>query len=130
MKKLILILGLALIVISAYSIPKLRATNGRAYCIEEYLDKNSSDPKSIEYIENSVLIEYSNGMYTQLVRFRGKNKFGGYVLKEFIFTMQGDDFNARVVAHDTPESMTQFVLSNKLTVVAKYGAGGSKIYTK
>ena len=113
-----------------YSVPKLRATNGRAYCIEEYLDKNSSDPKSIEYIENSVLIEYSNGIYTQLVRFRGKNGFGGYVIKELIFTMTGDGFDAKVIARDTPESMTKFVLTNKLTVVAKYGPGGSKIYTK
>lgn len=130
MKKLLIVLVFILVFVTGYSIPKLRVTNGRAYCIEEYLDKNASDPKSIEYIENSVLIEYSNGMFTQLVRFRGKNKLGGYTIMEYVFTMTGDGYNAKVVAHDTPESMTRFVLSNKLKVVAKYGPGGSRYYDR
>jgi hypothetical protein len=44
--------------------------------------------------------------------------------------MIGDDFNAKVVAYDTPENMTKFILSNKLTVVAKYGPGDGKYYDK
>ena len=61
--------------------------------VKSYLKNTLKDPKSVEYIEWSKVVETYNG-YQVRCKYRAKNSLGGYVLKNQIFFL---DFNGNVI---------------------------------
>lgn len=121
MKKLIICLVLvAFAGLNGMGYPKTDVWNGVAHAVKEYMAKHANDPKSVEYIDSSVIIEFTNGMYSQLVEYRAKNGFGGLVVTKTIFFMEGDGYEAKVVATGTVAEVDKMLQSGKLVVKEKY----------
>jgi len=56
--------------------------------VKRWLEKNAKDPKSLEYIEWSKVTRDGAGFLVR-VKYRAKNSFGGYVIDEKIFVLDG-----------------------------------------
>ena len=61
--------------------------------VKSYLKKTLKDPKSVEYIEWSKVVETYDG-YKVRCKYRAKNSFGGYVVENKIFFL---DLNGYVI---------------------------------
>ena len=61
------------------------------YQVKSYLKKTLKDPKSVEYIEWSKVVETYDG-YKVRCKYRAKNSFGGFVIKNTVFflNLNGD----------------------------------------
>lgn len=58
--------------------------------VEKYLKKNLKDPKSYEGIEWSKVTETESGGYMVRHKYRAKNSFGGYVVKNQVFMIDSE----------------------------------------
>jgi len=56
------------------------------YQVKDWLKQNLKDPKSLEYIEWSKVINTADN-YVVRVKYRAKNSFGGYVVSNQLFTL-------------------------------------------
>jgi hypothetical protein len=110
------------------AVPKLDQWNGVAYAVKNYLKNNANDPKSIEYVECSVLIEFTNGWFSQRVKFRGKNAFGGLILNEKVFFMTEDGYDAKVFIVASIDEVDKLYQSGQLKIKRKYDIKGNPIY--
>lgn len=128
MKKTISCLLLLLVSVSLFAVPQASAWDGVTYAVKDYLDDNANNPKSIKYVECSPILELSNGGWAQRVKFRGENAFGGTVLNEFIFLIQGDNYNAKVLSAATTEDFTVALAQANVSVIASYNSDGSRYY--
>jgi hypothetical protein len=75
------------------------AWDASVYQVQNYLRDNLLDPNSIEYIEWSPVVENDDGTYLVRVKYRAKNSFGGYVIKNQIFTLDQEGKVTTVVDH-------------------------------
>ena len=125
MKKAISCLLLLLISVSLFAVPRASAWDGVTYAIKDYLDDNANNPKSIKYVECSPIMKLSNGGWAQRAKFRGENAFGGTVLNEYIFLIQGDNSNAKVISAATPEDFALALAQANVSVIASYNYDGS-----
>ena len=57
--------------------------------VVDYLNQTLLDPDSLEFIEWSPVVESNDG-YQVRTKYRAKNTFGGYVIKEQLFTLDKD----------------------------------------
>ena len=60
--------------------------DGSVRQVKSWLKSNAKDPKSLEYIEWSAVIETDNGFLVR-VKYRAKNSFGGYVVSNQMFSL-------------------------------------------
>ena len=73
--------------------PRNSAWDGSVRCVKEYLEQTLDDPSSIEFVSwSGVYIENINGMksWAVRVRYRAKNAFGAYVLKDELALIRDD----------------------------------------
>ena len=63
--------------------------DGSVAQVKQYLKRNLKDPDSYEGIEWSKVTKVGN-QYKVRHKYRAKNSFGGYVIEEFIFTLNED----------------------------------------
>lgn len=84
---------------SSSSIPKDAVMNspfdGSVRQVEIYLKSGLKDPDSYQSIEWSAVKKQQNGSFLVKHKYRAKNSFGGYVVEEYIFSL---DKNGNVVA--------------------------------
>ena len=62
------------------------AWDGSVYQVTKWLRANLKDPKSLDVMEWSPVIETDTGFMCR-VKYRAKNSFGGYVIEEKLFTL-------------------------------------------
>ena len=76
-----------------YGKPKIKISNspwdGSVYQVEKYLKANLKDPDSYEGMEWGKVIE-NNSNFIVRHKYRARNSFGGYVVEEYIFTLNID----------------------------------------
>ncbi len=76
-----------------YSQPKVKISNspwdGSVYQVKKYLKGNLKDPDSYEAIEWSSVVEQGSNFIVRH-KYRAKNSFGGYVIDEYLFTLNSD----------------------------------------
>ena len=126
MKKVVsCLLLLLLISISLFAVPQASAWDGVTYAVKNYLKDNANNPKSIKYVECSPIMKLSNGGWAQRVKFRGENAFGGTVLNELIFLIQGDNNNAKAISAASPEDFALALVQADVSVIASYNYDGS-----
>lgn len=65
------------------------AWDGSVWQVKDYIKKTLKDPKSYESIEWSNVVEKGN-KYQVRHKYRAKNSFGGYVIEEYVFTLDED----------------------------------------
>ncbi len=70
--------------------------DGTVKQVERYLKDNLKDPDSYDGIEWSKVQEMGNGTYQVRHKYRAKNGFGGYVVSNKIFVLNGDGEVIRV----------------------------------
>ncbi len=63
--------------------------DGSVYQVERYLKRNLKDPGSFEAIEWSPVVKGADDSFTVRVKYRAKNSFGGYVIEQQIFHLNG-----------------------------------------
>lgn len=56
-----------------------------------WLEENLKDPASLEIVEWGKPALFASGELSIVVRYRAKNSFGGYVVENWIFSMNKDD---------------------------------------
>ena len=118
---------LFLVNLNLFAVPVASAWDGTTYAVKNYLKENLNDPKSIEIVECSPIMELSNGLWMQRVKFRGKNAYGSLVLNEFMFLISGDGTNTEVISIGTIDEMSEALTVNNLTIIASYNHDGTKI---
>jgi hypothetical protein len=64
------------------------AWDGSVRQVKDYLkDQVLKDPDSYQSIEWSTVVKTSDGSFAVRHKFRAKNSFGGYVIENYIFTL-------------------------------------------
>jgi len=106
-------------------IPAMSAWDGIAYAVKDYLRENANNPKSIDYIECSYMLEFYDGSFGQRVKFRGENLYGGLVINEFVFLIRGVGNDAMVYKTYTMEEFN--VIGDKSEIRGKYNSEGERI---
>jgi hypothetical protein len=61
--------------------------DGSVRQVEDWLDKNLNDPKSVERVEWSPVVKTEQGNFVVRYKFRAKNKFGGMELQNKVFIL-------------------------------------------
>jgi hypothetical protein len=59
--------------------------DGSVSQVKSWMKANLNDPSSLEFIKWEPVNKKENGDFSVLVRYRAKNKFGGYVVKNTMF---------------------------------------------
>ena len=130
MKKLYILTITIFFVLNVFSVPKTKTWTGVIVEIDEYLQQNADDYKSIEFVSAGYIIEFEGGLITQRVKFRAKNKFGAYVLNDWFFTMTYNGANAKIVSIDKIDDVKKLINTGKLKIKAEYDRDGGRIYNK
>ena len=125
MKKVVSCLLMLLIGFSLFAVPQASAWDGVTYAVKNYMDDNANNPKSIKYVDCSPIMKLSNGGWAQRVKFRGENAFGGTVLNELVFLIQGDRSNAVVTSAGSLEEFSLALAQANVSIVASYNSDGS-----
>jgi hypothetical protein len=55
--------------------------------VKAYLQRHAYDPDALQFEEWSPVAAVNTGVYLVRVRYRAKNVFGAYILKDQIFTL-------------------------------------------
>lgn len=67
--------------------PENSAWDGSVRCVKDFLQENLKDPKSLEVIEWSPVVDFGN-YWGVRCKYRAKNSFGGYVVEEKMYLIQ------------------------------------------
>jgi hypothetical protein len=70
---------------SSSEVVKSSAWDGSVPQVKSWLKANLKDPDSLEFIEWSPVSKTEDGGYMVRVKYRSKNSFGGYVVKNEVF---------------------------------------------
>lgn len=63
--------------------------DGSVFQVEKYLDKTLKDPDSYESIEWGKVVYVNDDEYRVRHRYRARNSFGGYVIEDKFFVLDG-----------------------------------------
>jgi len=63
--------------------------DGSVIPVKRYLKNNLKDPSSIEFISWGTTLRNAEGNYVISVKYRAKNSFGGYVISDQVFILNG-----------------------------------------
>ena len=104
------------------SIPQISAWDGVAVSIKKYL-KN----QDIEYLDAGFITKLSNGLWLQRVRIKGKNKFGGEVIQNIGFIINGTGKNSTVEIMEEFSKVMEEIGKQNIKIVNRYDLNGNEI---
>ena len=125
MFSLLLIVSFFVVKANCQSYPKMSSWDGVAYAIKDFYNENANDPKSIKYVESSLMMKFNNGLFSQRVKIRGKNAYNATILSENYFILNGSGDNVTVEAVYNESEFQMYVIQHSIKIVQKYQPDGT-----
>lgn len=112
---------------ATYSLPDISNQTGVCVAVEQFIFETSNAPGKIEFLEVSSIMEFENGLFAQRIKFRDSSDPDNPTTFNFIFLMDGDYDNVKVLTVGKPDEFINSVVNNDFRVRTLYSTDGSII---